>query len=242
MRAIEEKLSSGKSNLGACSANDDVPEQTNEEECNTVSEVSSAVSVKAQECNSVSGVSSDVPVTAQEGNPTLLQEVSQKKPNTRLRLTRNALSKQKSSTVEVPVSEIRNCFVRCKKLEINLRSPRTSSVGQYTLNQCRQLTISLRRLSESTHARKPLRSRRRNILKEEENSGNPSAVKLEEKRKLIVNKENITTVENGKQMHTHSEEGSKLEEVEETETAFNERITCKHGKFLSQMLKTFYIK
>lgn len=221
MSAVEEKMSSNKTNLAACSSNDDVSEQANEE-CNSVSGVSSAVTV----------IDTEKAREAQENVSSTPTEDSQSKINTRTRLTRRALQTQRSSSVKVPLSEIRNCVVLCKKLEINLRCPRTStlsSVSQYNLNQCRQLTIKLRRLSGSSFLRKqPHKGRnRRNIFTiTEEDSGSPGAAKSKE-----------TLVENGKSTQTLSEEGNKFEE--DTETAFNERIMCKHGKFLSQLFKTF---
>uniref|UniRef100_A0A1B6KRW5 ubiquitinyl hydrolase 1 n=3 Tax=Graphocephala atropunctata TaxID=36148 RepID=A0A1B6KRW5_9HEMI len=153
---------------------------------------------------------------------------------------RNRVFRRKcNSTITVPLSEIKDCFIMCQRLQMKLNDSNTNqSKGKSVLDQCKQLKIKLRRLSlpgKSNRLKVKPNSRRNSVE-------NNISEKLCANSLLDMNFDKKSDVEsNGdsSQPCDSSEKTSvKLEEEENSKSddgigdpskAFNEGVTCPHG-------------
>lgn len=142
-----------------------------------------------------------------------------------------------SETVTVPLSEIRECFVLCHKLQEILNNPNSPTNTSYQsspnlVNECKKLEVKLRKLATSPKSLKTLKSGRKSCS----NRCNSTAVPLS--RKLLI--EEKTSSDNGRDpqlVHNGDNFAVKNEEDEENKTdddsddkGFNEAIVCSHGE------------
>ncbi|XP_046671625.1 ubiquitin carboxyl-terminal hydrolase 48-like isoform X2 [Homalodisca vitripennis] len=157
------------------------------------------------------------------------------KRNRSIRLAR----RKPNPTITVPLSEIKDCFVMCHRLQMKLNSSsKIQSNESSLLVQCKQLKIKLRRLAMPNRSSKTLimsRLRRDSVE-------NKSTVKPCADSQLDVNFDKKSDVESngeGSQPCDSSEKTSvKLEEEENSKSddgmavlskAFNEGVMCPHG-------------